>query len=70
LHDGAAGPAKQRAFEVIDRSHNLLVGDARLSPNECRSRTNIGPSQWKARPDLAPIESGRFGPVRLVPVAP
>lgn len=66
LRDGE----NQLAVEVINTWHNRLVGDARLPAAERRTRTNIVQSQRKAWKDLAPIESGLFGPVRLVPVAP
>ena len=63
LRDGE----NQLAVEVINTWHNRLIADARLPAAERRTRTNITVSQRKPWKDLAPIESGLFGPVRLVP---
>ncbi len=59
----------QLAVEVINTWQNRLIGDARLPAAERRTRTNILVSQRKPWKDLEPIESGLFGPVRLVPSA-
>lgn len=65
LRDGE----NQLAVEVINTWQNRLIGDARLPAAERRTRTNILVSGRKAWKDLEPIESGLFGPVRLVPSA-
>jgi hypothetical protein len=57
------------AVEVINTWHNRLVADALLPAASRQTRTNITVSQRKPWKDLAPIESGLFGPVRLVPAA-
>ena len=57
----------QLTVEVINTWHNRLVGDARLPAAERATRTNILVSQRKAWKDHAPIPSGLFGPVRLIP---
>ncbi len=51
--------------EVAGTWHNRLVGEARGALPK-RTRTNITVSQRKPWKDLEPIESGLFGPVRLV----
>lgn len=63
LRDGE----NQLVVEVINTWHNRLIGDARLPAAERRTRTNIALSQRKPWKDHEPIESGLFGPVRLVP---
>ncbi len=63
LRDGE----NQLAVEVINTWQNRLIADARLPAAERRTRTNILVSQRKPWKDLEPIESGLFGPVRLVP---
>ena len=64
LRDGE----NQIAVEVINTWQNRLVGEARgVVPK--LTRTNILVSQRKPWKDLAPLDSGLFGPVRLVPRA-
>jgi hypothetical protein len=64
LRDGE----NQIAVEVINTWQNRLVGEARgLVPK--LTRTNILVSQRKPWKELAPLDSGLFGPVRLVPAA-
>jgi len=50
--------------EVTNTWHNRLIGDAKLPPGQRTTRTNITPSG-----DREPLESGLFGPVRVVAVA-
>lgn len=64
LRDGA----NELVVEVVGTWHNRLVGEARGTVPKW-TRTNIAQSQRKAWKDLEPIESGLFGPVRLVPLA-
>jgi hypothetical protein len=61
LRDGA----NEIVVEVIGTWHNRLVGEARGELPK-RTRTNITLSQRKTWKDLEPIETGLFGPVRLV----
>ena len=63
LRDGE----NQLAVEVINTWHNRLIGDSRVPATERLTRTNILVSQRKPWKDHEPIESGLFGPVRLVP---
>lgn len=51
--------------EVVGTWHNRIVGEARGELPKL-TRTNIAVSQRKPWKDLAVIESGLFGPVRLV----
>ena len=63
LRDGE----NQLTVEVINTWHNRLVGDARLPAAERATRTNILVSQRQPWKEHAPIPSGLFGPVRLIP---
>ncbi len=51
--------------EVVGTWHNRLVGEARGALPKL-TRTNITVSQRKPWKDLEPLETGLFGPVRLV----
>jgi hypothetical protein len=61
LRDGA----NEIVVEVIGAWQNRLVGEARGALPK-RTRTNVTQSQRKAWKDLEPVETGLFGPVRLV----
>jgi hypothetical protein len=50
--------------EVTNTWHNRLVGDAKLPPGQRTTRTNITTSGARE-----PLESGLFGPVRVVATA-
>ena len=63
LRDGE----NQLTVEVINTWHNRLVADSRLPAAERATRTNILVSQRKPWKDHAPLPSGLFGPVRLIP---
>ena len=65
--NSAEGGENQLAVEVINTWHNRLIGDSRVPATERLTRTNILVSQRKPWKDHEPIESGLFGPVRLVP---
>ncbi|MBL8233808.1 MAG: hypothetical protein JNL98_35245, partial [Bryobacterales bacterium] len=52
--------------EVINTWHNRLVGDATLAPGTRRTRTNITNSGGKVWGEAELLNSGLFGPVRLV----
>ncbi len=65
---GAARPgANDLVVEVANTWSNRLAGDASLPKDERRTRTNVqhtGGQSWKDTPLL---ESGLFGPVRILP---
>lgn len=62
LRDGE----NELVIEVTNTWHNRLVGDALLPAGQRRTRTNITVSGNKAWRDAELLESGLFGPVRLV----
>jgi hypothetical protein len=52
--------------EITNTWHNRLVGDAKLPPDARITRTNIAASGGRPWEQLEPLESGLFGPVRVV----
>lgn len=54
--------------EIVNTWHNRLVADAKLPPGERATRTNVTVSAGKPWAQLDPLESGLFGPVRVVAV--
>ncbi|MCC6264691.1 MAG: hypothetical protein IT169_14025 [Bryobacterales bacterium] len=52
--------------EIVNTWHNRLVGDAKLPPAERSTRTNIEVSAGKPWAELDLLDSGLFGPVRLL----
>lgn len=64
LRDGE----NELTVEVINTWHNRLVGDASLPAASRVTHTNIPTSRGKPWKDLAPIESGLLGPVRLIAI--
>lgn len=62
LRDGE----NELVVEIVNTWHNRLVGDAKLPPAERSTRTNIEVSAGKPWAELDPLESGLFGPVRLL----
>jgi len=57
------------AVEVTNTWYNRLIGDSLLPPAERITRTNVmsaGGQSWAKR---TPLESGLFGPVRILAVA-
>jgi hypothetical protein len=64
LRDGA----NELAVEITNTWFNRLVGDAKLPPEKRTTRTNVLTSGGVPWARLEPIESGLFGPVRLVAV--
>jgi hypothetical protein len=56
--------------EITNTWHNRLVADARLPPGQRTTRTNVTASAGRPWADLEPIDSGLFGPVRLVGIRP
>ncbi len=64
LRDGE----NELVVEIINTWHNRLVGDAKLPPAERTTRTNIEVSAGKPWAELEPLDSGLFGPVRLIAV--
>jgi hypothetical protein len=59
------GP-NELVVEVTNTWHNRLVGDAKLPLDERITRSNIAASGGKPWAQLDLLESGLFGPVRLV----
>jgi hypothetical protein len=57
------------SVEVTNTWYNRLVGDAKLPPQQRTTRTNVTTSGGKPWAQLEPLESGLFGPVRLVAVS-
>ncbi len=53
--------------EIANTWSNRLVGDARVPPQQRRTRTNVLRTGGRAWKDAPLLESGLFGPVRLVP---
>jgi hypothetical protein len=62
------GP-NELVVEIVNTWHNRLVGDAKLLPEKRITRTNVPASGGKPWAQLEPLESGLFGPVRVVAVA-
>jgi hypothetical protein len=52
--------------EVTNTWYNRLIGDAKLPPAQRTTRTNVTTSGGKPWAQLEPLESGLFGPVRVV----
>jgi hypothetical protein len=52
--------------EVVNTWHNRLVADAKLPPEKRTTRTNVISSGFKPWAQLEPVESGLFGPVRII----
>lgn len=52
--------------EIVNAWHNRLVGDAKLPPGERTTRTNVLVSAGKPWAELDLLDSGLFGPVRVV----
>jgi hypothetical protein len=52
--------------EVTNTWYNRLIGDAKLPPDQRTTRTNVTTSDGKPWVQLEPVESGLFGPVRVV----
>ncbi|MBL8291525.1 MAG: hypothetical protein JNN08_06800 [Bryobacterales bacterium] len=52
--------------EVTNTWYNRLIGDAKLPPGQRTTRTNVTVSGGKPWAQLEPLESGLFGPVRVV----
>jgi hypothetical protein len=55
--------------EITNTWYNRLVGDAALPADKRITHTNVGTSGGKPWANLEPLDSGLFGPVRLVAVA-
>lgn len=67
ITDAARAGQNDLAVEVANTWSNRLAGDARLPEDQRRTRTNVqhtGGNSWKNTPLL---ESGLFGPVRILP---
>ena len=64
LRDGE----NELVVDVTNTWHNRLVGDAQLAPQQRTTRMNVPTSDQKPWTQLQPIESGLFGPVRLIAV--
>jgi len=67
ITDSARSGTNNLVVEVANTWSNRLAGDARLPEDERRTRTNVlytGGHSWKNTPLL---ESGLFGPVRILP---
>jgi len=67
ITDAARTGSNELVVEVVNTWSNRLAGDARLPKEERKTRTNVqntGGKSWKETPLL---ESGLFGPVRVVP---
>jgi hypothetical protein len=62
LRDGE----NELVVEVTNTWYNRLVGDAKLPPPERTTRTNVTTSDAKPWSQLQSLESGLFGPVRLI----
>jgi hypothetical protein len=62
LRDGE----NELTVEVTNTWYNRLVGDARLPPEKRITRTNVTASGFKPWEQLEPLNSGLFGPVRIV----
>jgi hypothetical protein len=62
LRDGG----NELVVEVTNTWHNRLVGDSRLPPERRTTRTNVTNSEGRPWSQLEPVESGLFGPVRIV----
>lgn len=62
LRDGE----NELVVEIVNTWHNRLVGDAKLPLAERATRTNIEVSDGKPWAELGLLDSGLFGPVRLV----
>jgi hypothetical protein len=54
------------AVEIVNTWHNRLVADTKLPAAERRTRTNVTVSIGRPWAELPLIESGLFGPVRLM----
>lgn len=61
--------ANELTVAVTNTWFNRLVGDAALPAAERTTRTNIVASGGQPWAKLAPLDSGLFGPVRLIAVA-
>jgi hypothetical protein len=61
--------SNELVVEVTNTWYNRLIGDAKLPPERRTTRTNVTTSGGKRWSELEPLESGLFGPVRLVGVA-
>jgi len=55
-------------IRVANTWSNRLVGDARLPPEERQTRTNVTHNNGVAWRDTPLLDSGLFGPVRIVPI--
>ena len=58
--------SNELVVEVTNTWHNRLVGDAALPASQRRTKTNITVSGGKSWKESELLESGLFGPVRLV----
>ena len=65
LRDGS----NELTVEITNTWYNRLVGDATLPADKRLTRTNIPTSGGQPWARLEPLDSGLFGPVRLVAVA-
>ncbi len=61
--------ANELTVEVTNTWFNRLIGDALLPPEKRMTKTNIVMSGDKRWAELTPLESGLFGPVRIVAAA-
>lgn len=61
--------SNELVVEIVNTWHNRIVGDAKLPPEQRITRTNVPASGGKPWAQLEPLESGLFGPVRVVAVA-
>jgi len=67
ITDAARSGSNELAVEVVNTWSNRLVGDARLPKEERKTRTNVQHTGGKSWKDTPLLESGLFGPVRVVP---
>jgi len=63
----ARAGANQLAVEVVNTWHNRLAGDARSSASQRHTRTNITDTSGVPWGKVELLDSGLFGPVRLIP---
>ena len=64
LRDGE----NELTVEVTNTWYNRLIGDSKLPPEKRTTKTNVTTSGGKPWAQLQPLESGLFGPVRVVAV--
>lgn len=67
ITDDARPGSNELVVEVVNTWSNRLVGDVRLAKEERKTRTNVQHTGGKSWKDTPLLESGLFGPVRVMP---